>query len=120
MKIKWEEKRTYGEEIDIQDIMEYMEENNYHISTLMSAKSMVKAWLRRFGNYSLNEYPESVIEHIAEMLLKAIEEQKVTLAQIAVKIDDLICYLQPKQFFPEGINKKCKILKMIEKYKNEE
>lgn len=118
MKIKWEEKRTYEEEIAIQDIIEYMEDNDYSVSTLMFARTIVKEWLSHFGKYSLDKYPESVIEQIAEILLKTIEEQKVTLEDIEEEIDDLICNLPV--YFPKLTNKKDKILEMIEKYKNGE
>lgn len=117
MKIKWEEKRTYGEEIDIQDIMEYMKDKNYHISTPMSAKVMVKTWLYRFGNYSLNEYPENIIEQIAEILLKTTKE-KTTLRDIEEMINDLICDLGICS--PKVMNKKDEILEMIKRYKNGE
>ena len=118
MKIKWEEKRTYEDEIEIEDIMEYIKDNDYHVSTLMFARTIVKEWLGHFGNYSLNKYPESVIEQVAEMLLKTIEEQKITLEDIEEEINDLICNLPV--YFPELTNKKDEILEMIERYKNGE
>ena len=119
MKIEWEEKRTYQEEIDIQEIINYAKENNLQVHYVATAMVVVRQYLQEYGNYP-GPYPEEIIQKIAGMLLKAIEEQKVTLAQIAVKIDDLICYLQPQQFFPKAINKKSEILQMIERYKNGE
>lgn len=118
MKIKWEEKRTYEEEIEIEDIMEYIEDNDYYVSTPMFARTIVKEWLSQYGDYSLDKYPESVIEQVAEMLLKTIEEQKVTLTQIAEMIDDLIDDLG--MYYPKVMNKRDEILEMIERYKNGE
>lgn len=119
MKIEWEEKRTYQEEIDIQEIINYAKENNLQVHYVATAMVVVRQYLQEYGNYP-GPYPEEIIQKIAGMLLKAIEEQKVTLAQIAEMIDDLICYLQPQQFFPEAINKKGKILELVHKYKNQE
>lgn len=118
MKIKWEEKRTYEDEIEIEDIIEYIKDNDYHVSTLMFARTIVKEWLSHFGNYSLDKYHENVIERVAEMLLKTIEEQKITLAQIADMMDDLI--YNSNTYSPYAINKRDEILEMIERYKNGE
>ena len=119
MKIEWEEKSTYEEEIDIQEIINYAKENNLQVHYVATAMVVVRQYLQEYGNYP-GPHPEEIIQQVAGMLLKAIEEQKVTLAQIAEMIDDLICYLQPQQFFPEAINKKSKILELVHKYKNQE
>lgn len=124
MKIKWEEKRTYEKEIEIEDIIEYMEDNDYRVSTLMFARTIVKEWLGHFGDYSLDKYPECVIERIAEMLLKAIEEQKITLKDIENKIHEFKSFIVKNLLsstYDTSIDEKIQdLLDTIEEYKNGE
>lgn len=124
MKIKWEEKRTYEEEIEIEDIMEYIEDNDYYVSTLMFARTIVKEWLGHFGDYSLDKYPESIIERIAEMLLKTIEEQKITLEDIENKIHEFKSFIVRNLLsstYDTLIDEKIQdLLDTIERYKNGE
>lgn len=116
--LDWEFKKTIHEKIDINELCNYIENNNFETYTMGISYYYQE---NSDGSIEFEEMPY----HIQEQILNAVEKEmkkrhKTTLAQIAVKIDDLICYLQPQQFFPEVINKKCKILEMIERYKNGE
>lgn len=126
LELEWEVKHTYRDTIDVEDIADFIIDNDYCV-----IENGIVGYYDEYGCFDFNHLPKDIQNKITKAVQEEVEERKnkkITIEHIdnqILKMEQAMYYYygsinKTTSLFDEKEKTKEELINMIEKYKNQD